>query len=114
MRSSRAPKVDQLKRRGYRVSENYQSRDNFVVFARRSRMPHDCRSYFCSIGKIEYDEVYVDCTDETSFPFTKDRFHIACALRAGIIEKESVDAVDRSNTRRAAIEEQKARRGIPC
>jgi hypothetical protein len=123
MRRDRKPKINQLERRGYSVNPEFlveidsagMSRlKDIEVIGRRTRKIWDCKAGdACPLGKIDLDEVYVEITGEDRYTGKADRWHVACALRAGIIMQEK-NSLDMTNNRRAAIEEAKARKETAC
>ncbi len=124
------PKLDHLKRRGYRVVESLFHevdedgnvlkdkdgitfvRTDLTIIARRSRKEWFCAAHTGCVlnGSIGFDEIYIEVAEGVSrFNGRTKRYHMPCALRAEIIEKEA-DALDKTNNRRAAIAMTKAKR----
>ena len=109
----------QLQRRGFspnpdKIKSKGSHRLPGAILARRARKEWPCVAEDCDLPAIEWDEVYVEVSEPSTFrgPDTvrpSKRYHMSCAVRQELIVKDG--GVDVTNNRRAAVAMTKARMG---
>jgi hypothetical protein len=85
-----------------------------AIIGRRARKEWSCDAEDCTLGTIEWDEIYVEATDPSDFKGrhmvkSPKHFHMPCAIRHALIVKdeEKTEIINR----RGAIAMTKARTG---
>jgi hypothetical protein len=117
---ARAPKIDHLARLGLKphpdktMTRDNTRRDDVEILGRRSRKVWPCAAAVdrdCSVGlDIDLDEVYIEHAEGVRrFDGRTSRYHVACAINKQIVIPVE-NAIDKGNSRRAAIQAQKARK----
>lgn len=106
------PKIDHLARLGLERNTNLATdQPTISVLGRRSRKEWPCAAEQCSVGyDIDLDEVYVEhALGVARILGEVRRYHVACAITTQVV-KPVEQAIDKGNSRRHAIQMQKARR----
>ena len=115
---ARRPKIDHLARLGLKphpdkiMTRDNTRRDDVEILGRRSRKVWTCAATGdCSVGfDIDLDEVYIEHAEGVRrFDGRTSRYHVACAINKQIVSPIE-NAIDKGNSRRAAIQAQKARK----
>lgn len=114
---SKRPKINHLARLGLEphphsthTLDNTLRRD-VEILGRRSRKEWPCADPKCSVGfDIGLDEVYIEHFVGTSrYVGEHFQYHVACAINKQIVRPVE-GAIDRGNSRRQAIQAQRARK----
>jgi hypothetical protein len=115
---ARRPKIDHLERLGLKphpdktMTRDNTRRDDVEILGRRSRKVWSCAATDeCSVGAdIDLDEVYIEHAEGVRrFDGRTSRYHVACAINKQIVIPVQ-NAIDQGNSRRAAIQAQRARK----
>jgi hypothetical protein len=115
---SKRPKINHLERQGLEPHpHSTHTLDNTLrkdveILGRRSRKEWECSSGDkCAVGMhIDLDEVYVEHAVGTARYLGEIfRYHVACAITKQVV-RPIEGAIDKGNSRRAAIQAQRARR----
>ena len=119
---ARRPKIDHLARLGLKphpdktMTRDNTRRDDVVILGRRYRKMWSCAAADeCRVGiNIDLDEVYIEHAEGVGrFDGQTSRYHVACAINAHIVLPVE-NAIDQGNSRRAAIQAQRARKAAAC
>ncbi len=109
---SKRPKIDHLARLGLEPHPNLAIlRKDVEILGRRSRKEWPCADPECSVGfNIDLDEVYVEhAVGIARYLGEIFRYHVACAITKQIVRPVE-GAIDKGNSRRQAIQAQRARK----
>jgi hypothetical protein len=89
------------------------TRADVTIVGRRSRKEWDCAAgEKCSIGfAIDVDEVYVEHSVGVAVFAEVSRYPVACAIKSQVVQPVE-NAIDKGNSRRQAIQAQRARREV--